>query len=134
MQVLLNVRRKSTQGWSIQNVLLDLTGGLLSASQLVLQCAVTSDWTQIAGNPVKFGLGFVSILFDLVFITQHYVLYAGAGATEEPRHAAESLEAGGSAPGGAPLLEVPGGGSDGVAPAGQGPVTGRDEDALLDES
>ena len=28
------------------------------------------------GNPVKLGLGNVSIFFDLIFITQHYFLYA----------------------------------------------------------
>jgi len=33
-QVVLNARRRSTQGWSIHNVLLDFTGGLLSVVQL----------------------------------------------------------------------------------------------------
>ena len=75
LQVVLNVKRQSTVGWSIQNVLLDFTGGWISVAQLLLQCSVKSDFTQIAGNPVKFGLGFVSIIFDVVFMLQHYVIY-----------------------------------------------------------
>lgn len=76
----MNIKRKSTVGWSIQNVLLDFTGGSLSVTQLCLQCAVANDWTQISGNPVKFGLGFVSMLFDIVFMIQHYGLYSGNNA------------------------------------------------------
>ena len=74
-QVILNIRRKSTIGWSIWNVLLDLTGGILSDLQLVLDCADLGDWTGITGNLAKFGLGFVSVTFDLIFMLQHYVLY-----------------------------------------------------------
>ncbi|KAK7502190.1 hypothetical protein BaRGS_00006554 [Batillaria attramentaria] len=60
-----NYQRKSTRGWSIGNVLLDCTGGSLN------------DWMSIFGDPTKFGLGFFSILFDVLFIVQHYVLYRG---------------------------------------------------------
>jgi cystinosin len=91
----MNFRRRSTVGWSIQNVLLDFTGGWLSVSQLLLQCAVTSDWTQIAGNPVKFGLGFVSMLFDILFMVQHYVLYP---KVPDPRADAHSDAVAGFAP------------------------------------
>ena len=41
-------------------------------------CVVTfaaDDWGSIFGDPTKFGLGFFSILFDLLFMLQHYVLY-----------------------------------------------------------
>ena len=58
------------------NVLLDWLGGVLSVAQIIMQCAVSDDWRQIAGNPVKFGLGFVSLSFDIVFMVQHYILYA----------------------------------------------------------
>ena len=44
-------------------------------SQLVLDCADLKDFSGITGNPAKFGLGFVSIIFDLVFFVQHYCLY-----------------------------------------------------------
>lgn len=38
-QVYLNYRRKSTVGWSLANVLLDLTGGVLSFLQIFLDAA-----------------------------------------------------------------------------------------------
>ncbi|ETN70769.1 putative cystinosin [Necator americanus] len=76
-QMYFNFRRKSTVGWSIGNVLLDFTGGTLDILQMVLQCINAADWVAFYGNPVKFGLGLVSILFDIIFIFQHYVLYRG---------------------------------------------------------
>lgn len=33
----MNYRRKSTEGWSIGNVLLDFTGGVLSILQMIVQ-------------------------------------------------------------------------------------------------
>jgi cystinosin len=75
-QIVLNYERQSTVGWTIWNVLLDIAGGLLSISQQVLDSWATSDWTAITGDPVKFSLGFVSIVVDIVFILQHYVWYA----------------------------------------------------------
>ena len=68
-------RRKSTEGWSIGNVLLDLTGGSLSMLQMMLQGVNNSDFSNIFGDPTKFGLGLFSILFDALFIVQHYMLY-----------------------------------------------------------
>lgn len=35
-QAVLNFRRKSTVGWSIENILLDFTGGMLSMLQMLL--------------------------------------------------------------------------------------------------
>ncbi|GLE01568.1 hypothetical protein PINS_up010398 [Pythium insidiosum] len=75
-QIVLNYRRKSTVGWTIWNVLLDIIGGLLSIGQQLLDSGATHDWTAITGDPVKFSLGFVSIVVDIVFILQHYVWYA----------------------------------------------------------
>lgn len=80
VQVLLNRRSRSTEGWNIWNVLLDSSGGSLSITQVLLDCAVLHDWQQIAGNPVKFGLGFQSIVFDVIFMVQHCVLYADTAA------------------------------------------------------
>jgi len=74
-QVILNFRRQSTTGWSIWNILLDFTGGTLSDVQLVLDCAAMNDWTGITGNLTKLALGSVSVVFDLVFMAQHYILY-----------------------------------------------------------
>jgi cystinosin len=86
-QVWTNYKRKSTVGWSIGQILLDLVGGVLSIAQLVIDSSLQNDWSGITGNPVKLGLGNVSILFDLVFMCQHYVLYRGRGkaAGEEDR-------------------------------------------------
>ena len=33
------------------------------------------EWTLIFGDPTKFALGLISVLFDIFFIIQHYVLY-----------------------------------------------------------
>lgn len=74
-QAILNFRRKSTLGWSIGNVLLDFTGGSMDICQMILQASNTADWSAFTGNPVKFGLGLISMIFDVLFIVQHYVLY-----------------------------------------------------------
>ncbi|OZJ02769.1 hypothetical protein BZG36_03338 [Bifiguratus adelaidae] len=70
-----NYQRKSTVGWSIHNILLDFTGGILSTTQLFLDSSMTGDWSGVTGNPVKFGLGLCSMTFDVLFIIQHYILY-----------------------------------------------------------
>ncbi|XP_050072028.1 uncharacterized protein LOC126559904 [Anopheles maculipalpis] len=75
-QAALNFRRKSTVGWSIENVLLDFTGGMLSMLQMLLNGYNYDDWASIFGDPTKFGLGLFSVLFDILFIVQHYVLYS----------------------------------------------------------
>ncbi|XP_063811897.1 cystinosin [Pseudophryne corroboree] len=74
-QVYMNFHRKSTQGWSIGNVLLDFTGGSFSIIQMFLQSYNNDEWKLIFGDPTKFGLGLFSIIFDIIFITQHYCLY-----------------------------------------------------------
>jgi len=74
-QAWMNYRRKSTIGWSIYPMLLDFAGGWLSLAQLVIDASLQNDWTGVTGNPVKFGLSNVSIIFDIIFMLQHYVLY-----------------------------------------------------------
>ncbi|KAL7517530.1 hypothetical protein ACHAWX_002449 [Stephanocyclus meneghinianus] len=81
-QAILNYQRKSTSGWQIWNILLDFSGGSLSIIQLIGDSLAEANarglqrgWTGIVGNPAKFGLGLVSIFFDVVFMIQHYVLY-----------------------------------------------------------
>ncbi|SCZ88159.1 BZ3500_MvSof-1268-A1-R1_Chr2-1g04229 [Microbotryum saponariae] len=93
-QAYLNYKSKSTVGWSIENILLDCTGGVLSLTQLVLDSWLDSDWRAITGNPGKLyvslqslssrsrGLSFLSIGFDILFLLQHYVWY---------RHSSQSL-------------------------------------------
>ncbi|XP_041791494.1 cystinosin [Chelmon rostratus] len=74
-QAYMNYRRQSTEGWSIGNVLLDFTGGLLSMLQMILQSYNNDEWRLIFGDPTKFGLGLFSVVFDILFMTQHYCLY-----------------------------------------------------------
>lgn len=79
-QVFANFKRQSTIGWSITQQLLDFSGGLLSMFQLLIDSSLQADWSGLTGNPVKFGLANISLIFDIIFITQHYVLY---GPVEE---------------------------------------------------
>jgi len=60
-QVWMNYQRKSTDGWSISNVLLDFSGGLLSVMQLCLDAALADDWSAVVGNPAKLLLGNLSM-------------------------------------------------------------------------
>ncbi|XP_064552217.1 cystinosin homolog isoform X1 [Drosophila montana] len=77
-QALMNYKRKSTIGWSIGNILLDFTGGILSMLQMILNAHNYDDWVSIFGDPTKFGLGLFSVLFDIFFMLQHYVFYRQA--------------------------------------------------------
>ncbi|KAJ3388133.1 hypothetical protein HDU92_001612 [Lobulomyces angularis] len=67
----LNYRLKSTEGWSIGNIMLDFTGGIFSLFQLLLDSYIANNWSGILGNVVKLGLGLISISFDLLFFFQH---------------------------------------------------------------
>lgn len=114
-QAYMNYRRKSTIGWSIGNVILDFSGGMLSMLQMILnaynfgnfmflfldkfgkksvwkneristnltmECGLyvhftlnLDDWASIFGDPTKFGLGLFSVMFDILFLLQHYLFY-----------------------------------------------------------
>ena len=74
-QVVANYRNKSTRGWSIWQILLDFAGGILSVSQQGIDSWLQGDWSGITGNPVKFALGNVSMIYDVMFMAQHYVIY-----------------------------------------------------------
>ncbi|KAF2738474.1 cystinosin [Polyplosphaeria fusca] len=74
-QAWVNYKRKSTAGWSIFPMLLDFAGGIFSLAQLFIDSALQNDWSGITGNPVKFGLGNVTLIFDVIFFLQHYILY-----------------------------------------------------------
>ncbi|RYG51179.1 hypothetical protein EON67_03905 [archaeon] len=87
-QAVLNWRRKSTEGWNIYNVLLDFTGGALSVLQLLLDCGVKHDWSYFETGSVKFGLGLISMVFDVIFMVQHFFLYRHALVIKEVVHGA----------------------------------------------
>ena len=76
-QVYLNWSRKRTTGWSLENVILDLLGGFFSFLQIFIDWVESGATNQFSGglNIAKFLLAIVSMLFDLIFLFQHYVLY-----------------------------------------------------------
>ena len=45
---------------------------------------VADEWKLVFGDPTKFGLGLFSILFDIIFIVQHYVLYRHRKMVSDP--------------------------------------------------
>lgn len=71
----MNYKRKATTGWSIHNIMLDFTGGSFSLLQMLFLAYNYDDWISIFGNFTKFGLGIISMLFDILFFVQHYALY-----------------------------------------------------------
>ena len=76
----MNFKRKSTVGWSIFNVLMDFTGGFLSLLQTIIDGIIKGNWDLAGGtNSVKFGLGLLSMCFDVIFLFQHYVIYPQGG-------------------------------------------------------
>lgn len=85
-QAYMNYRRKSTEGWSIGNILLDFTGGILSMLQMILNSYNYNDWESIFGDPTKFGLGLFSVVFDILFIIQHYFLYRHSSKIDLIQH------------------------------------------------
>ncbi|KAK6216218.1 hypothetical protein LQW54_003792 [Pestalotiopsis sp. IQ-011] len=86
-QLYYNAQNQSTKGWSIWQILLDFAGGILSIAQLGIDSYLQGDWTGVTGNPVKFALGNVSMLYDLCFMTQHYILYRGSNGAKGEREA-----------------------------------------------
>ena len=95
-QALLNYKRKSTHGWAINASLLDLMGGVFSLAQMFLLAwnhgestmlnkagicekiwvfYFSDDWSSLQGNVAKLGLGLFSVMFDVIFAIQHFVLY-----------------------------------------------------------
>ena len=110
-QVYLNYSRKSTVGWSLANVLLDFTGGTLSLLQIWLN-AVALDQNPFTGsgfNIVKFILSVMSIVFDSIFMFQHYVLYRSAWKEHEAKQKAQKQQVDGLVAEGEPedLQEYP---------------------------
>ncbi|GFR72800.1 cystinosin-like [Elysia marginata] len=77
-QVLLNYRRKSTEGWSVHNVLLDFFGGWISLIQMFIDATASGsgNWQSGFQNIVKYWLCVITLVFDSIFLMQHYALYA----------------------------------------------------------
>jgi cystinosin len=64
-------------------MLLDFSGSIFSLGQLFIDSSLQGSWEGVTGNPVKFGLGNISIIFDIIFICQHYILYRIPAKDEE---------------------------------------------------
>jgi cystinosin len=64
-------------GWPIQNVLLDLTGGVCSFLQEFIDAYNSGNYGMFTSNIPKLFLAIETIFFDFVFITQHFVFYRG---------------------------------------------------------
>ena len=89
-QVISNYKRKSTIGWNIHNILLDFTGGTFSFGQNIIdsfrdEFSVTSEGQPKGLNIAKFALSFISMFFDIIFMTQHYILYKDSNTDIEER-------------------------------------------------
>ncbi|KAK4779201.1 hypothetical protein SAY86_006729 [Trapa natans] len=74
-QACMNFVRKSTDGFSIGNILLDFLGGCANYGQMAVQSIDQDSWVNFYGNIGKSLLSLVSISFDLLFMFQHFVLY-----------------------------------------------------------
>ncbi|XP_050230948.1 cystinosin homolog [Mercurialis annua] len=74
-QAIMNFMRKSTDGFSIGNILLDFVGGLTNYAQMATQSIDQHSWVNFYGNIGKTLLSLVSIFFDILFMIQHYILY-----------------------------------------------------------
>lgn len=74
-QAFMNFARKSTDGFSIGNIVLDFFGGLTNYAQMAVQSIDQGSWVNFYGNVGKTLLSLVSIFFDLLFMVQHYLLY-----------------------------------------------------------
>jgi cystinosin len=74
-QVYLNYVRKSTTGWSIINVIMDCVGGVFSIMQILIDCWISGHWSGITGFLIKLALGIISLVFDAIFLMQHYVWF-----------------------------------------------------------
>ena len=87
-QLLINVRVKSTEGFNILLPLMDFVGGVTSMFQLFVD-----EWEAGADNPftsphfniAKFGVGFASILYNIVFFVQHFCVYRGRSTAQTQR-------------------------------------------------
>ncbi|KAF3444520.1 hypothetical protein FNV43_RR14212 [Rhamnella rubrinervis] len=74
-QAIMNFTRKSTDGFSIGNILLDFTGGVTNYAQMAVQSIDQDSWVNFYGNIGKTLLSLISIFFDLLFMCQHFLLY-----------------------------------------------------------
>jgi cystinosin len=93
-QVLLNIKNKSTYGFSMDGTVLDLLGSIVCVAQVMLDGA-TLGWSGVAGNPMKLTLALVSALYDTIFMAQFLCIYGGQKTVEEYSAVEQDDESGG---------------------------------------
>lgn len=74
-QIYENYRLSSTAGWAVSQTYLDAIGGVFSLIQLLLDSKDSDSWSGVTGNPAKFFLAVLSLLYDAILLLQHYYLY-----------------------------------------------------------
>ncbi|KAM6549679.1 hypothetical protein CsatB_021355 [Cannabis sativa] len=74
-QAFMNFNRKSTDGFSIGNILLDFSGGVANYAQMAIQSIDQNSWVNFYGNIGKTLLSLISVFFDILFMCQHFLLY-----------------------------------------------------------
>ncbi|XP_055586712.1 cystinosin homolog [Uranotaenia lowii] len=79
-------KRKTTEGFAIMTRVYDIAGGVFSVLQMLINAWNFDDWQSISGDPVKIGLGLFSIMFCMIFIVQHYILYRPSKVRQVPAH------------------------------------------------
>ncbi|CAK7328213.1 unnamed protein product [Dovyalis caffra] len=82
-KAIMNFMLKSTDGFSIGNILLDFLGGVTNYAQMAVQSIDQNSWVNFYGNIGKTLLSLVSIFFDLLFMCQHYILYPAKKAVSQ---------------------------------------------------
>jgi len=72
-QLRMNHVLRSTEGFSIVTVALDLVGSITSLAELVIASYLANDLPAIWGNPLKLGLSGITLLTDGWFVGQKLV-------------------------------------------------------------
>ena len=88
----MNFARKSTDGFSIGNILLDFVGGLANYAQMAVQSIDQNSWVNFYGNVGKTLLSLISVFFDIIFMCQHFLLYPAKKATIASKLEREGME------------------------------------------
>jgi hypothetical protein len=72
-QLYINHILRSTRGFSIATVFLDLVGSFASLAELVIASYLANDLPAIWGNPLKLGLSAITLCTDGWFVGQKLV-------------------------------------------------------------
>ncbi|XXG62382.1 hypothetical protein AAC387_Pa05g0750 [Persea americana] len=91
-QAFMNYMRKSTEGFSIFFVLLDLLGGLTNLAQMLVESIDQGTFVNFYSDIGKTLLSSIVAFFGLLFIVQHYVLYPSISVEKYSKAGAENTE------------------------------------------